>query len=288
MPNVELPQCEFKIVLLGDTNTGKSCLALRFVEGYYPNEGTSATVGAFFLTKRITLNQMTSCKVMLWDTAGQAHFRRLAKTYYQQAAAAVLTYDVSQPQSLHRLRLLLEEVVQNTADRRMVLAIAACKTDLAPSLHHPGLQEQAQQLAREHNALYMATSSKTGEGVQSLFEQTAERVWQSHKEAVAGMGPSIPVVEGSHAKVAQLRSRSMKNSRSMDRAFVTPLQMVPLNHDDDDYHTPAPPDLQRSSSSHDEQSDEVVEEAASKRVFGGCDAGYFSCAGGSGQACAIM
>jgi len=54
MPHVELPQAEFKVVILGDTNTGKTSLVLRFAEGYYRNEARSATMGAFFYNKTNT------------------------------------------------------------------------------------------------------------------------------------------------------------------------------------------------------------------------------------------
>jgi GTPase SAR1 family protein len=52
MPHVELPQAEFKVVMLGETNTGKTSLVLRFAEGYFRESGRNATVGAFFVTKR--------------------------------------------------------------------------------------------------------------------------------------------------------------------------------------------------------------------------------------------
>lgn len=211
-----------QIVLLGDSNTGKTSLVLRFVEGYYRETGRSATIGAFFLTKRITVQETTTCKLLLWDTAGEATFARLAKTYYQQAAAAILTYDVSSPQSLHRLRGLLEEVLANTAGRRMVLAIVACKCDLEDYLHAPGLKEEAQRLASEHGAIHVETSSKTNMGVQSLFEQTAERVWQWHREAVAGMGLPIPVTVGGVSV-----SEKAQRSRSPDAAARSARRTTP-------------------------------------------------------------
>lgn len=71
MPHVELPQAELKVVMLGDTNVGKTSLVLRFAEGYYRDEGRSATVGAFFITKRIQTSSGITCKVQIWDTAGQ-------------------------------------------------------------------------------------------------------------------------------------------------------------------------------------------------------------------------
>jgi small GTP-binding protein len=297
MPHVELPQAEFKVVLLGDTNTGKTSLALRFVEGYYKDGGTSSTVGAFFLTKRITLHQTTSCKLLLWDTAGQAQFQKLAKTYYQQAAAAILTYDVSQPQSLHRLRGFLAEAEQNTTGRRMVFAIVACKTDLDKSLHHPGLQEEAATLAAAHGALYIATSAKMNEGVQSLFEQTAERVLQYKKEADAGMGLPIPVAVGETSKLSYQRSRSLDRSfspRTIMPRVVSSYSQVgtppPKDIVDASHSQSQTSDLQTDDSSND-QSDNVVDEESaqpeSRNPFM-CDEGLFSCAIVPDRGCYIM
>jgi Ras-related protein Rab-5C len=202
----------FQVVLLGDSHTGKTSLVLRFVEGYYRESARSATIGAFFLTKRVTVQEMTTCKLLLWDTAGLTTFARLARTYYQSAAAAILTFDVSQPGSLIRLRGFLQEVLQNCgSDRRMIIAICACKCDLDPSLHAPGLQQEAARLAADHGCLYMKTSAKTNLNVQALFEQTAERVWQAHREATAGIGLPIQVKIG--GSVSDKMKRSPENSR---------------------------------------------------------------------------
>jgi GTPase SAR1 family protein len=102
-----------QVVLLGDTNTGKTSLVLRFVEGYYRDAGRSSTVGAFFLTKRLTASNIT-CKLLLWDTAGQEQFQKLAVTYYRHAAAAILSYDVTNPRSLVRLRTWLDDLQRHT------------------------------------------------------------------------------------------------------------------------------------------------------------------------------
>ena len=280
MPHIELPQAEFKVVLLGDTNTGKTSLALRFVEGYYKESGRSPTVGAFFLTKRITVHQTTTCKLLLWDTAGQAQFQKLAQTYYQQAAAAIFTYDVSQPQSLHRLRVFLDEVLQNTAGRRMALAIVACKTDLDATLHHPGLAEEAQQLAAAHHALYVATSAKTGEGVQSLFEQTAERVWQYQREAQVGSGLPIPVmVGGTISSRAALLQKQQKHKHEP----VSPVAEAPAVR-------ARAPTLQTLDSSGDDDEDDpsddhVVQDGTEKNPII-CE-GMLSCADVPGKGCCI-
>ena len=88
--------------MLGDTFTGKTSLVLRFAEGYYRDSARNPTVGAFFITKRLTVGG-TTAKIQIWDTAGQEQFRRLAPMYYKNAAAAVVCYDVTSPKSFETL-----------------------------------------------------------------------------------------------------------------------------------------------------------------------------------------
>lgn len=129
MPHVDLPQAEFKVVLLGDTSAGKTSLVLRFAEGYYRDSTRNPTVGAFFITKRLVVNGLT-CKVQIWDTAGQEQFKPLAPMYYQNAAAAIICYDVTSQKSLEVLKYWVEELSQNLPAGRIVISMAACKCDL--------------------------------------------------------------------------------------------------------------------------------------------------------------
>jgi small GTP-binding protein len=176
------------------------------VEGYYKAEARSATVGAFFMTKRITIDQIT-CKVLLWDTAGADQFQKLAQTYYNGAAAAIITYDVSEPASLKKLQHWLDEVQRNTVGRRIVLAVVACKCDLPPA---PGVQQEAQRLAQAVDAIYMETSSKNNTNIQELFRVTAERVLQYQTQATQGTGLPIPVKigTGNASNTSRMRRRS--------------------------------------------------------------------------------
>ena len=89
---------------------------LRFAEGYYRNEARSATMGAFFITKRIQTSNGITCKVQIWDTAGQSQFRKMAPMYYNTAAAAIICYDVTNPQSYHSMCGWLEELHQSAGE----------------------------------------------------------------------------------------------------------------------------------------------------------------------------
>lgn len=71
---------EFKVVVLGDKGIGKTCLVLRYIEGLYSPKQQS-TIGAFFLTKKVTLSSGNTFKMQLWDTAGQERFRAMAPVW---------------------------------------------------------------------------------------------------------------------------------------------------------------------------------------------------------------
>ncbi len=143
MPHVELPQTEFKVVVLGDTNVGKTSLVLRFTEGYYRENSRSPTVGAFFLTKRVQTSSGITAKVQIWDTAGQAQFRKMAPIYWRNSAAILLCYDVSNVQSWNVALEWLKELRydKNVLEKNIVLAMVATKSDLMysqPHLHDNG------------------------------------------------------------------------------------------------------------------------------------------------------
>ena len=66
----------YKLVLLGDTAVGKSCLVVRFVRDEF-FEFQEPTIGAAFLTQTVTLDD-TTVKFEIWDTAGQGKLKTKA------------------------------------------------------------------------------------------------------------------------------------------------------------------------------------------------------------------
>ena len=54
-----------------------------------------------FISKLLDLPEYgTTIKYQIWDTAGQEKYRGLAAMYYQDAAAAILVYDITNADSL--------------------------------------------------------------------------------------------------------------------------------------------------------------------------------------------
>ena len=86
-----------KILIMGDSGVGKTCLLLRFSEDVF-SESHIPTIGIDFKTKVAEIDQQ-SIKIQLWDTAGQERFRTITQSYYKGAMGVILAYDVTDQES---------------------------------------------------------------------------------------------------------------------------------------------------------------------------------------------
>eukprot|EP00252_Welwitschia_mirabilis_P002286 TRINITY_DN1219_c0_g1_i3.p1 TRINITY_DN1219_c0_g1~~TRINITY_DN1219_c0_g1_i3.p1 ORF type:complete len:199 (+),score=45.21 TRINITY_DN1219_c0_g1_i3:57-653(+) len=161
----------FKILLVGDSAVGKSCLLLRFTEDSYA-ESYVSTIGVDFKIKTIELDGKT-IKFQIWDTAGQERYHSLAPMYYRGAAAAIIVYDVTTPDSFTRAKKWVEEL-QRQANPNMVVALAGNKSDLIEKIKVSS--EEAKAYAQENGLFFMETSAKTAQNVNELFYEIGRRL----------------------------------------------------------------------------------------------------------------
>ncbi|CAM9484308.1 unnamed protein product [Discosporangium mesarthrocarpum] len=180
---VPSPPIEFKVVVLGDKGVGKTCLVLRFIEGYFAPKQQS-TIGAFFLTKKITATDGTVCKMQIWDTAGQERFRAMAPMYYRNAAVAIVCFDIMDEESFQKMKDWVEELKTNVPEGKLVLAIACNKTDMES--RRVVSKARAEQFAASVNALLCETSAKENWGVNELFSKVCDRVMETRGDELKG------------------------------------------------------------------------------------------------------
>lgn len=162
---------QFKLVLLGESAVGKSSLVLRFVKGQFLDYQES-TIGAAFLTQTVCLND-TTVKFEIWDTAGQERYHSLAPMYYRGAQAAIVVYDLTNPDSFERAKSWVKEL-QRQGNPNIVIALAGNKLDLAQKRRVT--PEEAQAYADENGILFMETSAKTAINVNELFVAIAKKL----------------------------------------------------------------------------------------------------------------
>ena len=103
----------FKVVVIGDSGIGKSCLMHRMCHNEF-NEDHEVTVGVDFGSLLIRIKEI-SFKLQIWDTAGQESFQSINKIFYRGAHAVILTYDMTLMDSFTHLSTWLEQV-QNQSE----------------------------------------------------------------------------------------------------------------------------------------------------------------------------
>ena len=98
----------FKLLLIGDSGVGKSCLLLRFADDTY-TESYISTIGVDFKIRTIELDGKT-IKLQIWDTAGQERFRTITSSYYRGAHGIIIVYDVTDRDSFDSVKYWMQEV----------------------------------------------------------------------------------------------------------------------------------------------------------------------------------
>ena len=129
-----------KIVLIGPSGTGKSCLLHRFVKSEW-RVLSSQTIGVEFSSKIVKVGSGTNrrrIKLQLWDTAGTERFRSVSRSYYRGAAGAILVYDVTSLASFNALPTFLSDA-RALASPNLTVILAGNKSDLADGSQHQNI-----------------------------------------------------------------------------------------------------------------------------------------------------
>ncbi|KAG1844904.1 ras family-domain-containing protein, partial [Suillus tomentosus] len=153
-----------KLLLIGDSGVGKSCLLLHFCD----NEWTpsfSTTVGIDFKVRTIELDGKR-IKVQIWDTAGQERFRTITTMCYRSATGILLVYDVTDERSYNSIRTWYAKIKQHASEDVNVILIGN-KSDRTDKRVVPDIQGRA--LADELGMKFVETSAKAKEGVEEAF-----------------------------------------------------------------------------------------------------------------------
>ncbi|KAF2019726.1 GTP-binding protein yptV5 [Aaosphaeria arxii CBS 175.79] len=121
---------EAKIVVLGSQGVGKTSLVHRYVRNAFTPPTTASTIGASFLTKRVTdIDTSTTVRLQIWDTAGQERFRSISKLYYRGANAGVLCYDITDEESFLEMGRWMKELKDNLGSD-IILHVVGTKSDI--------------------------------------------------------------------------------------------------------------------------------------------------------------
>ncbi|KAM7418515.1 hypothetical protein PAMA_015908 [Pampus argenteus] len=157
-----LTRCRtFKVLVIGDSGVGKTCLTHRLCAGEFPSR-VEATIGVDFRERLLDVDG-EKIKLQLWDTAGQERFRKsMVQHYYRNVHAVLFIYDVTCPASFSGLAAWIEECRQNSVGQEIPRFLVGNKSDLRDLSRADGQvsQERAMSFAKTHSMTFFETSAK--------------------------------------------------------------------------------------------------------------------------------
>lgn len=161
----------FKLLLIGDSGVGKSCLLLRFADKTYTDSYIS-TIGVDFKIRTIELEGKT-IKLQIWDTAGQERFRTITSSYYRGAHGIIVVYDVTDKESFDHVKQWLNEI-ERYASVEVQKLLVGNKCDLVSKKDVQ--TETAQAFADKLEIPFLETSAKAATRVEDAFLMMANEI----------------------------------------------------------------------------------------------------------------
>ncbi|XP_040579463.1 ras and EF-hand domain-containing protein homolog isoform X2 [Lepeophtheirus salmonis] len=160
------PDRTYKVVFAGDAAVGKSSFINRITKGCFV-ENLSSTLGVDFQVKTIRVDER-NIALQLWDTAGQERFRSVIKSYFRRADGVMLLYDVTSDRSYLSVRQWIQ-AVDDVSEKRIPIMLCANKVDLREEAIKKGTRcvstEEGEKMARDYSAIFIETSTKSGNNV---------------------------------------------------------------------------------------------------------------------------
>mmetsp|Transcript_6489 Transcript_6489/g.7419 ORF Transcript_6489/g.7419 Transcript_6489/m.7419 type:complete len:206 (-) Transcript_6489:1274-1891(-) len=160
----------FKLVLIGDSGVGKSCLLLRFADDSF-TESYISTIGVDFRFRTVKVGDKY-VKLQIWDTAGQERFRTITSAYYRGADGIIMTYDVTNQDSFDHVQDWLQEVNRyaNEGTCKLLIGNKSDREDKVVST------EVGTEFAKKLDMPFLETSAKTAANVEAAFLAMASQL----------------------------------------------------------------------------------------------------------------
>ena len=175
----------FKLLIIGESGVGKTCLLLRFTDDSFTANHLT-TIGIDFKIKIINLEGKL-IKLQIWDTAGQERFRTITKTYYKGAHGIILIYDVTSRKTFENVKNWVAQIREEVSEKVSIILVGNKIDDVDG---RKVKTEEGQMMAKECGLAFFETSAKSGENIDSTFNELVKRTVEAYTK-VDGQGSKL-------------------------------------------------------------------------------------------------
>lgn len=164
-----------KVVLVGDTNVGKTSIIKRAVLNQFQTDLVS-TVAPNYLELNKEVNG-SLIKLHVYDTAGQERYSGMNRLFYQDALAVMIIYAFDDLQSFTNVEKWYNEIIQTLNKDNIFIHLVANKADLLVNNAIPVIStENGEKKAKELGVDFACVSAKTGNNIDDLFNLIATQI----------------------------------------------------------------------------------------------------------------
>ena len=169
-------EINFKLIIIGNSGVGKTCITNKAVKNVFSNKYQS-TIGMEIYSLFIKIDNKI-IKLQIWDTCGQEIYRSLITNFYRSSSLAIIVYAIDQRDSFKDLDLWIKELkLNNSPDTKLILI--GNKLDLAENRQVS--YNEGKQFSDEFGFLdFFETSAKTGENIKNMFIRIANVLYEEH------------------------------------------------------------------------------------------------------------
>ena len=183
----------FKLVIIGDSGVGKSCILLRFADDTFTDNYYS-TIGVDFRFKCVDIGER-KCKLQIWDTAGQERFKTVTSAYYRGADGIIIVFDQTDRESFNNIQNWIDDISKYSTEEPAKLIIA--NKDDIPNERKIIKMEDISELEKKTGLEVIKTSAKTGENIDYAFKKLTQKLLLERNNKILSRGyslePPVPV-----------------------------------------------------------------------------------------------
>ena len=202
-----MTEINIKLILVGDSEVGKSTILLNYTENYFCEEMV-ATIGLENKVKTINIRGLKA-KLQIWDTAGQEKFSSLTKGFFRNTDGILLVFDLTNNKSFNNIKKWINEV-ENNSDHKTKKILVGNKVDMKDNIQVS--KNDIDNLCKKKKIKYIEVSGKNNTNVNEAFETLVNLIIdkKSNEELIADYGITDQTLSLSSSAINNLTGEKKK------------------------------------------------------------------------------